>query len=308
MGEPTTSPTKAILIVTHNIDEAVLLADRVLVLGANPGRIHAEVTVDLPRPRDRRSPGFEALVDQLYGILTGRGSRRRIDRDTRRRPHRPTHATARRQRRRAGRPARDRLAARRQRPTCPTSPTSSASKSTTCSRSSTPPPCSGFADVDDARIDHHRPDGRSSSPPTSSPASRSSPRRPPTRAPLVRTICKALAGTEDGNLRDGFFLDLLRRGFTADDARHQLEIAIDWGRYGELYDYDTVSDEITADPARASTPVNQRAPNRDPRGVVNAPAQLGSRRLISSAASAEAASTSTPSRNQLVLASPRIVS
>ena len=69
------------------------------------------------------------------------------------------------------------------------------------------------------------------------------------RAPLVRTICNALAGSADGNLRAGFFLDLLRRGCSPDDARRQLEIAIGWGRYGELYDYDSVSDEITADPA-----------------------------------------------------------
>src|ERR1700722_14356131 len=65
-------PTKAICIVTHNIEEAVLLADRVVVLGANPGRILAEVRVDLVRPRDRRAPAFELLVDQLYGLLTGR--------------------------------------------------------------------------------------------------------------------------------------------------------------------------------------------------------------------------------------------
>src|ERR1700761_7848052 len=65
-------PTKCICIVTHNIEEAVQLADRVLVLGSNPGRVKAEIPVYLPRPRDRRSPAFEVLVDQLYGILTGR--------------------------------------------------------------------------------------------------------------------------------------------------------------------------------------------------------------------------------------------
>ena len=65
----------------------------------------------------------------------------------------------------------------------------------------------------------------------------------------MRTICKALAGSADGNLRAGFFLDLLRRGFSAEDARRQLDIAIDWGRYGELYDYDSITDQITADPA-----------------------------------------------------------
>src|SRR5215469_7481709 len=66
------APVKSILIVTHNIEEAVLLADRVLVLSSNPGRIQAELDVGLPRPRDRHSPRFEALVDAIYDILTGR--------------------------------------------------------------------------------------------------------------------------------------------------------------------------------------------------------------------------------------------
>src|SRR5215469_6101286 len=66
------APIKSILIVTHNIEEAVLLADRVLVLSSNPGRIRAELSVELPRPRDRKDPRFEQLVDTVYGILTGR--------------------------------------------------------------------------------------------------------------------------------------------------------------------------------------------------------------------------------------------
>lgn len=64
-------PTRTALIVTHNIEEAIQLADRVVVLDSNPGRIKAELTVSLPQPRDRRSPEFEALVDEVYGILTG---------------------------------------------------------------------------------------------------------------------------------------------------------------------------------------------------------------------------------------------
>jgi hypothetical protein len=47
-----------------------------------------------------------------------------------------------------------------------------------------------------------------------------------------------------GLLRVGFFLDLLRRGFSADEARHQLDIAIDWGRYGEVFEYDAESGEL----------------------------------------------------------------
>jgi len=63
-------PTKAVLIVTHRIEEAVILADRVVVLGRNPGRIRAELTVTLPHYRDRKTPEFQALVDQVYKILT----------------------------------------------------------------------------------------------------------------------------------------------------------------------------------------------------------------------------------------------
>ncbi len=63
-------PTKAILIVTHNIEEAVQTADRIFVLASNPGRFKAEIQCSLARRRDRRSPEFEALVDQISGIMT----------------------------------------------------------------------------------------------------------------------------------------------------------------------------------------------------------------------------------------------
>jgi len=63
-------PTKTILIVTHGIEEAVMLADRIIILGRNPGRIRADLSVKLPHYRERKSPEFEALVDQVYRIIT----------------------------------------------------------------------------------------------------------------------------------------------------------------------------------------------------------------------------------------------
>ncbi|MBV9265007.1 MAG: nitrate/sulfonate/bicarbonate ABC transporter ATP-binding protein, partial [Acidobacteriaceae bacterium] len=63
-------PAKSVLIVTHNIEEAVLLADRVVILGANPGCIRGEVKVDIPRPRDKKAPRFIALVDYIYTVMT----------------------------------------------------------------------------------------------------------------------------------------------------------------------------------------------------------------------------------------------
>jgi NitT/TauT family transport system ATP-binding protein len=63
-------PTKAIFIVTHNIEEAVLLADRVIVLGRNPARVRADFPIELPHPRDRKGPRFVELVDYIYKIMT----------------------------------------------------------------------------------------------------------------------------------------------------------------------------------------------------------------------------------------------
>ena len=66
-------PTKAIFIVTHNIEEAVLLADRIIVLGKNPGCIRTDFEVTLPRPRERKSPEFTGYVDYIYKVLTTPG-------------------------------------------------------------------------------------------------------------------------------------------------------------------------------------------------------------------------------------------
>jgi len=64
-------PTKAILMVTHNIEEAITLADRVIVMGKDPGHVVADLTVDLPQPRQRKSPEFTAKVDLVYATLAG---------------------------------------------------------------------------------------------------------------------------------------------------------------------------------------------------------------------------------------------
>jgi ABC-type nitrate/sulfonate/bicarbonate transport system ATPase subunit len=65
-----------VLFVTHSIDEALLLADRILVFSPRPGRIAADIKVDLPRPRVSQSPGFTALARELRGLV---GADREID-------------------------------------------------------------------------------------------------------------------------------------------------------------------------------------------------------------------------------------
>jgi len=65
-------PIKSVLMVTHNIEEAVLMCDRILVFSSNPGRVAAEFKVDLPHPRKRLDPAFRQLVDNLYARMTQR--------------------------------------------------------------------------------------------------------------------------------------------------------------------------------------------------------------------------------------------
>jgi len=65
-------PIKSVLMVTHNIEEAVLMCDRVLVFSSNPGRVAAEYKIDLTHPRNRHDPAFRQLVDTLYARMTQR--------------------------------------------------------------------------------------------------------------------------------------------------------------------------------------------------------------------------------------------
>lgn len=65
-------PIKSILMVTHNIEEAVLMCDRIVVLSSNPGRIAAEIGVSMQHPRNRLDPEFRQLVDRIYALMTRR--------------------------------------------------------------------------------------------------------------------------------------------------------------------------------------------------------------------------------------------
>jgi len=69
-------PIKSIVMVTHNIEEAVLMCDRILVFSSNPGRIAAEIKVTLPHPRNRLDPPFRQLVDSIYARMTQRSEPR----------------------------------------------------------------------------------------------------------------------------------------------------------------------------------------------------------------------------------------
>ncbi len=64
-------PTRAILMVTHNIEEAVLMADRIVIMGKDPGHIVAEIPIALHQPRQRKDTAFQSLVDKVYAAVAG---------------------------------------------------------------------------------------------------------------------------------------------------------------------------------------------------------------------------------------------
>ncbi|MFC7755693.1 AAA-associated domain-containing protein [Tsukamurella soli] len=245
-------PTKSVCIVTHNIEEAVLLADRVVVLGSKPGRIIHEAHVPFARPRDRTAPEFEAIVDELYGALTGRDTTPEIAVPT-------TDATP------VSRPLPDAtvgglaglvelVAARGGNADLPDLAGELSFEIDDILPLVDAAALLGFVQVDDNDIEM-TPAGIRFVSASITEAKEVFAQQARERAPLVRTILKALQTSNDGSLRLGFFLDLLRRGFALEDAERQMRIAIDWGRYAELYDYDSDDDKVRLDPAVAGSAV-----------------------------------------------------
>ncbi len=62
-------PPSAVLMVTHNLEEAVYMADRVLIISQRPGRMVSDMAIELPRPRDRKTPEFLDWVDQVFSKI-----------------------------------------------------------------------------------------------------------------------------------------------------------------------------------------------------------------------------------------------
>src|SRR4030095_2296515 len=89
-------PTQAILMVTHNIEEAVLMSDRVVVMAKNPGRVVTEAAVPLRHPRRRQDTAFQAIVDGVYSAVAGRTApeAERLPQTGRKLPHARLNALA----------------------------------------------------------------------------------------------------------------------------------------------------------------------------------------------------------------------
>ncbi len=239
-------PTKAMLIVTHNIEEAVQLADRIFVMTSNPGQLRAAVVDELPRPRHRRSPEFEALVDMLYGIMTGAPQREETTVPVDAALASPTERPLPQARvgglaglleivaNRGGQDDLPELARLLMFSVDDLLPLVDAAEML------------GFAEAVSADL-HLTDAGRTFVEADILTSKELFGSAAFEHAPLVRAITRSLSSTKDENLQDRFFLDLLGRAFSEEDATIQLQTAIDWGRYGELFDFDAVSRELRLD-------------------------------------------------------------
>ncbi len=245
-------PTRAMLIVTHNIEEAVQLADRVLVLSSNPGRIQAELAIDLDRPRDRRAPQFEALVDDIYRIMTGR-DQEASEATTTPQLTQPSPTEQPLPAATVGGMAGllEIVVARGGEEDLPALAHDLNLEVDDLLPLVDGAVMLGLATVDTADLTVTA-DGQEFVTADILATKELFARKASERAPLVRTITNSLSSSIDGKLDAGFFLDTLRRGFGEDEARHQLDIAIDWGRYGELFDFDANTNELALEPLRAA--------------------------------------------------------
>ncbi len=231
-------PSQSILLVTHNIEEAVQLADRVLVLGSNPGHLRGEVRIDLPRPHDRTAPRYKDLVDYLYQVMTN------PEADVSREAAAPAALSP------FARPLPHvRLGG--------ISGLLDILADIPDGRREIAALADGLAVTPDdllaileatALLDFTRtsggavlltPTGREFATATILQSKEIFRDQLLERVPIFDTIMRTL-GASNGVMRADFFLDLWDEYFPPEEARRQLATAVDWGRYSELFEYDTI--------------------------------------------------------------------
>jgi len=227
-------PTRGILVVSHNIEEAVMMADRIVIMGSDPGRVRHEIRIDLPRPRNPDAPAVRALVDQVYGLMTMR-------------PVSVAGAVR-------GEPSDYRL------------PDADIGRVESVLELLAGAPFDGRADLPQLSADTELPDeelfpayealallglarvaggdialtplGRRYVQAGQAQRQALFGRQLLKQVALAARIQRDLEDDADGTLPDAPFLALLEETLDAAQARRMLEVAIEWGRYGELYEYD----------------------------------------------------------------------
>jgi NitT/TauT family transport system ATP-binding protein len=240
-------PAKSILLVTHNIEEAVMLSDRVVILGANPGVVRGEVRVEIPRPRKAKDPQFAALVDYIYTVMTNPAATVGVFS-----PNAFTEQPVTHEKRFAmlphariggisglleiindlgGREDLPDLAARLQLEVDDLLPTVDAAV------------LLGFASIDhgDVQITDA---GREFATADVERSKELFGEQLLKHVPFVSTVVGTLRQKKDGKAGKEFFIDILDEHFTESEAEKQFQQLIDWGRYAQLFEYDADEEKL----------------------------------------------------------------
>jgi NitT/TauT family transport system ATP-binding protein len=233
-------PTRSIFLVTHNIEEAVLLADRIIVLGRNPARVRADFRVPLPQPRQRNSAEFLLYVDYIYKLMTqpelaaGPPSDRAVKRPYRMLPHaRPGSVAGLVEllHDRGGKEDLYRIAEELLMDVDDLLPVVEAAALLAFVKSERgdidlTPSGKAFAEADiSTRKEVFREAALS-------------------HVTLLQQMNGALASKSDHTMPLELFRDILQEHFSDDDVHRQIDTALNWGRYGDIFTYDSESDRL----------------------------------------------------------------
>ena len=249
-------PTRAIFIVTHNIEEAVVLADRVIVLASNPARIREDFEITLAQPRNRKSEAFEVFVDHIYRVLTQPAVEHQRPAEVKTsaappvaappiaKPAAPRYPMLPHARAGGiagmleiltdlgGREEVHRIAESLKLDVDDLLPIVDASALLGFLRLE-----SGYALITESGREFAAADIQQ----------RKQLFREALLAhvPLFQQMASALHAKADGTIPADFFHDLLDEHFTEDESQRQLDTAIQWGRYAELFDYDSMKQRLS---------------------------------------------------------------
>ena len=230
-------PTKAILVVSHNIEEAVMMADRVLVFASDPGRVRDELPVTLARPREVESLEVRGLIDKTYGLMTagttrtGRVTGKEIKLQM---GDRLPEAEIARMESILELLADEPFMGRADLPKLAEESEFSDEELLAVSSALT---LLGFAHLEHGDIILN-PLGEQYIHADNPERKAMFGRQLLENVPLIAYIRQGLVQDPSGDLHEDLFLRLLRFTLNEADAISALRVAIEWGRYGELFEYD----------------------------------------------------------------------
>lgn len=236
-------PTKSIIMVTHSIEEAVYMSDRAIVLSRDPARIIADIPITLPHWREKQDPRFTELVDKIYSILTHRETKPVIVSDTQKKKLHPI-------------------------PEAPSGALTGfiellddlgrkadlyklADQFSLTLEDFLPiveaTSLLGLANVQQGDIDL-TPIGHQFAEANVLERKDIFKRQVLEHVPMMEKILWTLQSKSNNKMPREFFNEIYKQHFGAEEAEHQLDITIDWGRYAELFAYEEVTKQLFLEP------------------------------------------------------------